>query len=310
MTTEAEPVDVAIESVRHNLQANRRVIVLQETVGERRYLPIWVDNPEGIAVALRLNEVAVPRPQTHDLMASLLAAADTRVREVVVERLQDDVFYASVAIDGPAGATVVDARPSDAVALAVRVGAPIKVRPEVLARAGVARAEGERSTAEEMAAQVVRLRELVEVLDAARVRFWLIGGWGVDFLAGRVTRSHGDVDAVAWLRSRQRLRRALTEGGYRIGSENEQVVNFVKGGQVASFFFLTRDADGRVAISGMPKWPWPDDALEERRRRLSGITCRVVGPRAMLALKESYPRPQRKSDREAIAALRALLGEG
>ena len=269
-----------------------------------------MDNPEGIAVALRLNEIAVPRPQTHDLMVSLLAAAGTRVREVVVERLQDDVFYASVSIDGPAGATVVDARPSDAVALAVRVGAPIKVRPEVLARAGVPREEGERSTAEEMAAQLVRLRELVGVLDAARARFWLIGGWGVDFLLGRVTRSHGDVDAVAWLRSRDRLRRALTEGGYRVGSEDERVINFVKGGQVATFLFLTRDADGRVAISGMPTWPWPEDALEERRRRLEGIACRVVGPRAMLALKESHPRSPRKSDREAIVALRALLEEG
>jgi uncharacterized protein len=309
MTMEAEPVEVAVESVRHNRQANRRVIVLQERDGARRYLPIWVDNPEGIAVALRLNEVAIPRPQTHDLMASLLAAAGARVREVVVERLQDDVFHASVSIEGPAGATVVDARPSDAVALAVRVGAPIRVRSDVLARAGVARQEGERSTAEEMAGQLVRLRELVGVLDAARVRFWLIGGWGVDFLLGRVTRAHGDVDAVAWLRSRDRLRRALTEGGYRVG-EDEQVVNVVKGGQVASFLFLTRDAEGRVAISGTPTWPWPDDALEERRRRLEGIACRVVGPRAMLALVESHPRPPRKSDREAIAALRALLGEG
>jgi RNA polymerase sigma factor (sigma-70 family) len=103
------------------------VIVLREKDGERA-LPIWVGAPEGIALGYRLVGEAPPRPLTSDLMAELLRASGARVDGVSITELRDEVFYGVVTVDG----TDVDARPSDALNLAVRVGASIHVDERVL----------------------------------------------------------------------------------------------------------------------------------------------------------------------------------
>ena len=110
-----------------------RVILLRERGGER-LLPIWVGSPEGNALALHLGSELPLRPLTIDLAARLLEAAGGRVERVTIARLHENVFYATIAVGG----REVDARPSDALNLAVRVGAPVLVDPEVLAQAGFA----------------------------------------------------------------------------------------------------------------------------------------------------------------------------
>jgi RNA polymerase sigma factor (sigma-70 family) len=107
------------------------VIVLQERGGSRR-LPIWTGQPEAIALACALEAVETPRPMTYQLAVNLLQAAGVPVAEVRITRLVESVFYAVVVLDGPSGRVEVDARPSDALNLALVGRSPIKVDAAVL----------------------------------------------------------------------------------------------------------------------------------------------------------------------------------
>jgi RNA polymerase sigma factor (sigma-70 family) len=122
------PVPMQIADVRR--AGERHVLVLEEPGGGRR-LQIWVGAAEALAVAALLEAVDLPRPGPHQLAAALLGAAGSGVREVRISRLADAVFYADVVL---ADGTAVDARPSDALTLALVAGAPVRVDPDVLDR--------------------------------------------------------------------------------------------------------------------------------------------------------------------------------
>lgn len=130
-------VEMVVESVRVNLQTYQRVVVLKEK-GSERYLPIWIGNNEADAIVIQLQNVPVPRPQTHDLLKSVISELGAKVTRVVVNDLADDVFYARVSIDVDGRHVEIDSRPSDAIALAVRVQAPIYAEETVLDKAAVA----------------------------------------------------------------------------------------------------------------------------------------------------------------------------
>jgi uncharacterized protein len=129
-------IEMVVESVRVHMLSSRHVVILKET-GRDRYLPIWIGPWEASAIAMRLQGLTPERPLTHDLFASALEAIDARVTRVVISDLADETFHARLFLerDGKVGA--VDARPSDALALAVRVGAPIFAAPSVLDQAGL-----------------------------------------------------------------------------------------------------------------------------------------------------------------------------
>jgi bifunctional DNase/RNase len=110
---------------------------LDELPGEGRILPIWIGQMEATSILVAVEGAPVPRPLAHDLMRSLLESLDASVSGVTVTRIDDGTFYADVDVSGPLGKRTVDARPSDAVALASRVGAPIWVAEEVMEDAGV-----------------------------------------------------------------------------------------------------------------------------------------------------------------------------
>jgi bifunctional DNase/RNase len=110
---------------------------LDELPGEGRILPIWIGQMEATSILVAVEGAPVPRPLAHDLMRSLLESLDASVSGVTVTRIDDGTFYADVDVSGPLGERTVDARPSDAVALASRVGAPIWVAEEVMEDAGV-----------------------------------------------------------------------------------------------------------------------------------------------------------------------------
>lgn len=107
------------------------IVMLKELAGER-ILPIWVGRFEASALALQLNEIATPRPMTFDLMARLVEVAGARVENVAVMSLRDNTFYAAIWVRVGDQVYEVDARPSDALTLALRLKAPIFVTPEVL----------------------------------------------------------------------------------------------------------------------------------------------------------------------------------
>jgi RNA polymerase sigma factor (sigma-70 family) len=123
-------VDVEVTEIRRaSSEGDERwnhIMIISETGGGRR-LPIWIGPSEAVALAMTLESTETPRPLTYKLAASLVTAADAEIAEVRITRLQPPVFYASVLINSAAGTREVDARPSDAVTLAITAGAPIRM---------------------------------------------------------------------------------------------------------------------------------------------------------------------------------------
>ena len=112
------------------------VVLLRESDGER-IVGIWIGEPEARALALARRGARLPRPLGHDLMVALLDAVDVRVERVVIERLQDNTFFATVTVASGDDQRELDARPSDALNLAMRAGAPIQISSEVIDTAGL-----------------------------------------------------------------------------------------------------------------------------------------------------------------------------
>ena len=109
-------------------------IVILKAEGGTRLLPIWIGLFEANAIALEMEKIATPRPMTHDLLKNLIELLDARVERVVVDNLRDNTFYASIYLRASGEERRLDARPSDAIALALRTGAPIAVTRDVLSR--------------------------------------------------------------------------------------------------------------------------------------------------------------------------------
>jgi bifunctional DNase/RNase len=113
-----------------------RIVLLREKGGDR-VLPIWIAAAEGDALALVLSGGSVPRPLSADLMARLLEASGGKVERVTISSLRDKTFYATIALAAGGATHEIDARPSDALNLAVRVGAPIEVEESILESSGI-----------------------------------------------------------------------------------------------------------------------------------------------------------------------------
>jgi len=135
-------VEMVVESVRVHMLSSQHVVILKETDRER-YLPIWIGPWEANAIAMRLQGVSAERPLTHDLFASTLEELGVDVRRVVISDLADDTFHARLFLAAGERVIEIDARPSDALALAVRTGARIYAESDVLERAAVAPGAGD-----------------------------------------------------------------------------------------------------------------------------------------------------------------------
>lgn len=128
--------EVVIDSIRVNLMSYQRVVILKEKSSDR-YLPIWIGPAEADAIAVKLQEVSVPRPLTHDLLGSVIKSLGAMLTHITVCDLQNDTFYAKLSLQVDSKTVEVDSRPSDAIALAVRAGVPIYVADEVLNKAAI-----------------------------------------------------------------------------------------------------------------------------------------------------------------------------
>jgi bifunctional DNase/RNase len=129
-------VEMVVESVRVHMLSNRHVVILKD-VEHDRYLPIWIGAWEASAIAMRLQGVSAERPLTHDLFVAALEQLGVRLDRVVVSELADETYHARLFLDRDGTEVEIDARPSDALALAVRCGAPIFAAEEVLAQAAL-----------------------------------------------------------------------------------------------------------------------------------------------------------------------------
>jgi bifunctional DNase/RNase len=123
------------------LDAARQHIVLLKPLLEdpnaRRVLPIWIGAQEATSILLALEGEQAPRPLSHDLMTTFLETLDSRIERVDVTRIEDGTFYAEITLATPSGVLVLDARPSDAIALTLRSEAPLYVAERVLEEAGI-----------------------------------------------------------------------------------------------------------------------------------------------------------------------------
>jgi hypothetical protein len=129
-------IEMAIDSIRVSLMNYQRVVILKEKEADR-YLPIWIGPAEADAIAVKLQNVELARPLTHDLLQSVIITLGASVNYIVVNELQNDTFYAKLCLSVDGEQMEIDSRPSDALALAVRAGAPIYAEEIVLDKAGI-----------------------------------------------------------------------------------------------------------------------------------------------------------------------------
>jgi hypothetical protein len=128
---------------------NMPIVILKDVNGAS-VLPIWVGIYEANAIALEIEKVTTPRPMTHDLLKNLLLGLETRVQKVVVSELKEDTFYALIWLERDGQVMSIDSRPSDALALALRMDCPIYVEEEVLKNSKIAGGASEKPSNEEL----------------------------------------------------------------------------------------------------------------------------------------------------------------
>ncbi len=129
-------IEVTIDSVRVNLMAPHRLVILRE-VGADRFLPIWVGPYEAEAITVALQEVETSRPLTHDLLKNVFTAFNARIKRIEIVSLKEDIFYGNIIADLDGKEISIDSRTSDAIALAVRAHVPILVDENVMKTAEI-----------------------------------------------------------------------------------------------------------------------------------------------------------------------------
>lgn len=129
-------IELSLVGVRVELPSNQPIVLLKEAEGDR-YLPIWIGAVEATAIAFALQGIRTPRPMTHDLLRDILTEAQVEVERILVNELVDQTFFATIRMQADGRTAEVSSRPSDAIALAVRINAPIFAAEEVLEQAGI-----------------------------------------------------------------------------------------------------------------------------------------------------------------------------
>ena len=142
-------VEMKIRGLMMDPVTNMPIVILRDVEGNS-VLPIWVGIYEANAIALEIEKVSTPRPMTHDLIKTLLLGLNTSVRKVVVSELKDDTFFALIWLEKEGQLISVDSRPSDALAIALRLDCPIYVEEAVLKSSKAAAASSDKVQSEEL----------------------------------------------------------------------------------------------------------------------------------------------------------------
>ena len=150
-------VQMKIKGLMIDPVSNMPIIILKNSGGDS-VLPIWVGIFEANAIAMQLENIVSPRPMTHDLLKNVIDGLEARIERVVITDLRDNTFFAKIFLDAKSSALQIDARPSDAMALALRAGVPIFVEQEVLDKSSSNGEEGD-------SGETDRLRRWLETVD-------------------------------------------------------------------------------------------------------------------------------------------------
>ncbi len=148
-------IELELVAVRVELPSNTPVMVLRELQGRRRQLSIFIGGPEATAIAFAMEGVETPRPLTHDLFCDVLDGLGAQLERVVITELRETTYYADLEVSSASGLQHISARPSDAVALAVRAGCPIFSSQDVLDTAGFIEDSGPDEDSEDLPEAVV-----------------------------------------------------------------------------------------------------------------------------------------------------------
>jgi len=132
----SDMIEVVIDSIRVSLMSQQRIVILRERDAER-YLPIWIGVYEAESITIALQSVEVARPLTHDLLKNIFSQLEARILRVEVVGLREDTFYGNIVAETDGRIINIDARPSDALAIAVRTHVPILVARTVMESAGI-----------------------------------------------------------------------------------------------------------------------------------------------------------------------------
>ena len=150
-------IEMTLVGVRVELPGNQPIVLLKEREGER-YLPIWIGTSEATAIAFALQGVVTARPMTHDLLKTILDELAVNVSRILITELREGTFYATIEMGRNGTPLEISSRPSDAIALAVRLGVPIFAHEDVLGEASIVIREDEEQQEEE----VERFREFLD----------------------------------------------------------------------------------------------------------------------------------------------------
>lgn len=130
-------IEVELSAVRVDLRSNTPVLLLQELAKPKRTLPIFIGAPEATAIAFAVQEIETPRPMTHDLLRNVIEELESKLVNVIITELRDATYYAELTVVRGDKTYRISARPSDAIALAIRVPAPIYVADDLLESEGI-----------------------------------------------------------------------------------------------------------------------------------------------------------------------------
>jgi hypothetical protein len=168
-------------------------------------------------------------------------------------------------------------------------------------------------TFENTQSQLKILREINEICSSLDATFWLRGGWAIDFLLGKVTRTHSDIDLVSLIQHRTDLEKTLVEAGFQQIPVTEFQTDFLKDGVDISFVFVERSNEGRIFAYSIPDWEWRSDALQTQKYQLQGISVHVLSPQMLLEEKQVYEegtgRKPRPKDLESMKILSGIIDE-
>lgn len=156
------------------VDARQQPVIMLQAIDDQaraaKVMPVWIGAQEATSILAAVQGLSVGRPLSHDLMATLLRSTESRIENVVIPRIVDGTFFAEIELVTPKGSEVLDARPSDAIALASRVGAPVWVAEAVYDETSVEAEVEEESEDEE--AKIAEFRDFVEHVDPEDFDRW------------------------------------------------------------------------------------------------------------------------------------------
>lgn len=129
-------IEMVVDTIRISLKDNSKRVVILKEKSSIRYLPIWVGSSEADAIAIKIHDVSVPVPLIHDVLCNIVNVTGLMIKSAIISKVVDGVFYAKLVVAGD-NIYEVDCKPSDSIAIAIRVGAPIFVEDHVLNNAGI-----------------------------------------------------------------------------------------------------------------------------------------------------------------------------